>query len=29
MKKLLVYLINALAVMGESEMYSMGYGTER
>ena len=29
MKKLFVYLINALAVMGESEMLSMGYGSER
>ncbi|CCX61765.1 unknown [Bacteroides sp. CAG:598] len=29
MKKLLVYLINALSIMGESEMLSMGYGSER
>ncbi len=29
MKKLFVYLISALAVMGESEMLSMGYGSER
>ncbi len=29
MKKLFVYLISALAIMGESEMFSMGYGTER
>lgn len=29
MKKLFVYLINALSAMGESEMLSMGYGSER
>ena len=29
MKKLLVYLINALSIMGESEMLSMGYESER
>lgn len=29
MKKLLVYLINALSIIGESEMLSMGYGSER
>ena len=29
MKKVVVYLINALAIMGESEMLTMGYGSER
>ncbi|GEM_PF-1985440 len=29
MKKLFAYLINALAIMGESEMHSLGYGSER
>lgn len=29
MKKFFAYLISALSVMGESEMLSMGYGSER
>ncbi len=29
MRKLLVYLIDALSSMGKSEMLSMGYGSER
>ena len=29
MKKFFAYLINALSIMGESEMLSMGYGTEK